>query len=73
MEHVKRARQTGYATSLEQVYVGELAIAAALKDREGRAFGAVHVAGSLGEWQLDDFERRVAPLVVAAAAAISFA
>jgi IclR family transcriptional regulator, pca regulon regulatory protein len=24
MEHVKRTRQTGYATSLEQVYAGEL-------------------------------------------------
>jgi len=72
LDHVKRAREMGYATSLEQVYVGELAVAAALKDKDGRPFGAIHVAGSLGEWQLDDFERRVAPLVVAAATAISF-
>jgi IclR family pca regulon transcriptional regulator len=72
MEQVNRARETGYATSLEQVYIGELAIAAALRDKDGRPIGAIHVAGSLGEWQLDDFERRVAPLVVAAATAISF-
>jgi DNA-binding IclR family transcriptional regulator len=62
----------GYATSLEQVYVGELAVAAALTDKQGRPIGAIHVAGSLGEWQPDEFERRVAPLVVAAATAVSF-
>lgn len=35
LDHEKRAREMGYATSLEQVYVGELAVAAALKDKDG--------------------------------------
>ena len=72
MREVNCAREMGYATSLEQVYIGEFAVAAALKGRDGRPIGAIHVAGSLGEWQPEDFERRVAPLVVAAATAVSF-
>ena len=71
LEHVARAREAGYATSLEQVYMGELALGVALTDKDGKPIGAIHVAGSLGEWQLDEFERRIAPLVVAAGRAVS--
>jgi IclR family transcriptional regulator, pca regulon regulatory protein len=71
VQDVARARDMGYATSLEQVYLGELAVAAALKDKDGKPIGAIHVAGSLGEWQLEEFERRIAPLVVAAATAVN--
>lgn len=71
LKHVKRARDVGYATSLEEMYIGELAVAAALKDKLGRPIGAIHVAGSLSEWQPEEFERRIAPLAVAAANAIN--
>lgn len=73
LELVDQAREAGYSLALEQVQIGELAIAAAVKDKQGRPIGAIHVAGSLGEWDPAEFERRIGPLVVAAATAVTSA
>ena len=36
-----------------------------------RPIGAVHIAGSLSEWSVEDFRRRFAPLAIEAARAVS--
>lgn len=71
LDHVARTRDTGYSVALEEVQIGELAVAAVLTDKQGNPIGAIHVAGSLGEWEPESFERRIAPLVVAAATAVN--
>ena len=73
MAAVEQAREAGYALALEQLHVGEVAVGVAIDDKRGRPVGAIHVAGSLGEWAPDDFARRVAPLAVAAATAVTAA
>lgn len=70
-ERVLKARQVGFAVARQQVLVGEIAVGAAVLDADRRPVAALHVAGSLGEWEPVDFVRRVAPLAVAAANAIS--
>lgn len=54
-------RRDGHALALEQVLMGEIAIAMAIPDGDRRPLGAVHIAASLAEWQPDDFRRRMAP------------
>lgn len=71
MASVEEAREAGYAIALEQVMIGELACGVAITDERGNPVAAIHVAGSLAEWSPEDFARRVAPLVVDAARAIS--
>ncbi|WP_157014582.1 IclR family transcriptional regulator [Mesorhizobium xinjiangense] len=68
---VCQARDNGYALALEQVLVGEVAIGVAILGHGGRPLGAIHVAGSLAEWEADVFCKRFAPLAVEAAGAIS--
>ena len=68
---IERARRTGYAVAVEQVLIGELAVAAAVVDGNGAPIGAVSLAASLSEWTRDKFARRFGPMVVAAAQAIS--
>lgn len=58
---IATARRDGHALALEQVLMGEVAIAMAIPDARGRPVGAVHIAGSLAEWQPEDFRRRMAP------------
>lgn len=70
MKQVEAARNAGYSVSLEQVHIGEVAVATVLTDKQGRPVAAIHVSGSLSEWEPDQFERKIAPLVVAAATAI---
>lgn len=68
---VERTRRAGYSLAVEEVLIGELAVAAAVVDAAGSPIGAVSLAGSLSEWTRDKFARRFGPMVVAAAQAIS--
>jgi IclR family pca regulon transcriptional regulator len=70
---VAQAQADGYALALEEVLLGEIALAAAVTDESGRPVGAIHLAGSLSDWTPEEFARRFAPLVVDAAHAASFA
>jgi len=70
---IAKAETDGYAIALEEVLLGEIAIAAAVTDQAGRPVGAIHVAGSLSDWTQEAFTRRFAPLVMDAAHAASFA
>ena len=70
-EKIAEARSQGYAIVWNESVVGEITVAAAVIDGEGMPIAAVHISGSLGEWQPEEFERRFAPLVVEAANALS--
>ncbi len=69
---IAQAQADGYAVALEEVLVGEIALAAAVTDEAGRPVGAIHLAASLSDWTPEEFTRRFAPLVVDAAHAASF-
>ena len=68
---VREARENAYALAAEEALIGEVAVAAAVLDRSGRPQGAIHIAGSLSEWPIEDFRRKFAPLVIEAARALS--
>ena len=70
---VRLAREAGHALALEQVLMGEIALGVAIPDADGRPVAAIHIAGSLAEWEPEEFRRRVAPLAAEAAGAISSA
>ena len=70
LECVTQARQNGYALAVEETHIGELAVGSAVLDRQGRPIAAIHVGASLSDWEPDQFERKIAPLVVAAARAV---
>lgn len=65
------ARSAGYALALEERLLGEIVLAAAITDRGGRPIGAIHIAGSLSEWQPAAFQKRMAPLAIETAKALS--
>lgn len=69
-DQIAMARQQGHALALEQVLMGEVALGVAIPGPDGRPVGAIHVAGSLSEWQAEDFRRKVAPLASEAVLAI---
>lgn len=68
---VRDARRDGYAIAVEEALIGEVVLAAAILDSPGRPVGAIHVAGSLSEWDVEAFRRAFAPLAVEAARALS--
>ncbi|WP_205602435.1 IclR family transcriptional regulator [Chelativorans alearense] len=68
---VREARENGYALALEEILQGEIAIATAILSPDGTPLGAIHIAGSLSEWDEETFCRRFAPLAGEAAGAIN--
>ena len=64
---VREARADEFAFTMEEWAMGELTVAAAVIDGANRPVAAIHVAGSVADWDAQDFRRRVAPLVVGAA------
>ena len=51
--------------------MGELALAAAVTDAALRPVAAIHVAGSLADWDSETFRNKLGPSVIEAAHAIS--
>lgn len=71
LQQVAQARAQGYAVAAEEVSLGEVTLGAAVTDTDGRPAAALHIAGSLGEWDPEAFARNFAPLLLEAARGLS--
>ncbi|OZI24935.1 IclR family transcriptional regulator [Bordetella genomosp. 7] len=70
-EKVHAARRDGYSSQEEETLLGEVVLAAAIRDHDGVPVGAIHIAGSLSDWNADVFCKRFSPLAIEAARALS--
>jgi DNA-binding IclR family transcriptional regulator len=71
MKKVADARNDGYSCAIEESLIGEVVVAAAVTHGGGQPVAAIHIAGSLSEWDEMEFRRRFAPLAIEAARALS--
>lgn len=67
---IELCRQAGHALALEQILMGEVALGVAIPGADGRPVAAIHIAGSLSEWDPEEFRRSVAPLAAEAVRSI---
>ncbi|MDN7475483.1 IclR family transcriptional regulator [Burkholderia multivorans] len=65
------ARRDGYATNQEELFIGDMSIAAPVLGNQGQPVAAVHVVAPTSRWTLDDARRRLAPAVIDCARGIS--
>jgi IclR family pca regulon transcriptional regulator len=68
---VDEARERGYAMVVGENTVGEITIAGAVVDSDGRPIAAVHIAGSSSKWDPGEYEQKFGPLVVEVSRALS--
>lgn len=68
---IAEARADGHALACEEGLLGEIVLAAAIRDRDGQPVAAIHIAASLSDWDEASFRRRMAPLAMEAARALS--
>lgn len=71
IEAVRKARSDGFALQSGEWRRGELVVASAITDHDGRPVGAMHIVGSASEWAADEFGRRMGLLVAQAAQDVS--
>lgn len=71
LDKIAETHANGYALTLNQILLGEIAAGFPVLDANGEPVAAIHVAGSLAEWTPEDFVNRNIPLALEAARAIS--
>jgi DNA-binding IclR family transcriptional regulator len=71
LAEIAKAKLRGYALCIEEMMLGEIVLASAVFDEKNVPTGAVHISGSLSEWDIESFCRKHAPLAISAARTIS--
>lgn len=71
VQRLQHCRDKGYATNCEELFLGDMGLAAPVLNVRGHVVGAVHVAPPTSRWNMADAERELGPLVMACARAIS--
>jgi PcaR/PcaU/PobR family beta-ketoadipate pathway transcriptional regulator len=71
LERLARARHDGFALADQEVYIGDISVAAAVFDYSGRPVAAVNIAVPTSRWTVAECVARLAPEAVATARAIS--
>jgi IclR family transcriptional regulator, pca regulon regulatory protein len=71
LARLEAIRRDGFALAHQEVFHGDISVAAAVVDAAGRPEGAINLASSTTRWSLTEARKTYARMVVAAAAAIS--
>lgn len=71
LERVALCRKQGYATNYEELFIGDMGIAAPVVNSQGRAVATVHLSPPTSRWTLEEAQAKLAPLVIECARAIS--
>lgn len=71
MAQIAECRRLGYAVNCEELFLGDMGVAAAVSDSRGRVLGSVHVSPPASRWTVEEARRKLGPLVIECALAIS--
>ncbi len=71
MVQLAQCQQTGYATNCEELFLGDMGIAAPVFNARGVVVGAIHLAPPTSRWNMADAQQALAPLVIECARAVS--
>ncbi|MGJ7484622.1 IclR family transcriptional regulator [Variovorax sp. LT2P21] len=70
-ELVAQAGADGYALASEESMLGEINLASAVLDHEGKPIAAIDISGSLADWTAEEFAKRFSPMLIGATRALS--
>ncbi len=70
-ERVTACRNVGYACNEEELFLGDMGIGAPIVNSRGEAVGAVHVSPPASRWTMAEAQKKLGPLVIECAWAIS--
>jgi DNA-binding IclR family transcriptional regulator len=64
VEILQQARQRGYAVNKEELFLGDMTIAAPIRNGAGRPVAAVHIVAPTSRWKPEQVEEKLAPLLL---------
>lgn len=70
LAEIEKVRRNGYAINSEELFLGDMTIAAPILNSQGQPVASVHIVAPTSRWTRDEAERRFAPAVIECARAI---
>lgn len=70
LREIEASQQRGYALNAEELFLGDMSIAAPILGSQGLPVAAVHGVVPSSRWTLEEAERKLAPAVIECARAI---
>lgn len=71
MDSVRVARQDGYCVNSQELYLGDMTLAAPVLGSRGRPVAAVHVVAPTSRWTVEEARQRLAPALLQCARTLS--
>lgn len=71
VEHLHRAARQGYAVNKEELFLGDMTLAAPIRNGRGEPVAAVHIVAPTSRWRQQDAEEKLAPLLLDCARSLS--
>ncbi|KPU90196.1 IclR family transcriptional regulator [Variovorax paradoxus] len=68
---LRQARLQGFATNAEELFLGDMTIAAPVLGSQGRPVASVHVVAPTSRWTLDEAVRKLAPTLLLCARSLT--
>ena len=71
MQVLTASRERGFASNREELFLGDMTIASPIFNSERTPVASVHVVAPTSRWSVEDAEKKLGPLVLECARAIS--
>ena len=71
LQVLETIREKGYACNVEELFLGDMTIAAPILNNQGMPVAAVHVVAPTSRWEQEEAEKRLGTLVLECARSIS--
>ncbi len=71
LQALRQARQQGFATNAEELFLGDMTIAAPVLGSQGRPVASVHVVAPTSRWTIDEAVRKLAPTLLLCARSLT--
>jgi DNA-binding IclR family transcriptional regulator len=71
LDLLAEASRRGYAVNNEELFLGDMTLAAPILNGSGRPVAAVHIVAPTSRWNLQDAQERLAPALLACARSLN--
>jgi IclR family transcriptional regulator, pca regulon regulatory protein len=71
LDALRQARLQGFATNAEELFLGDMTIAAPVLGSQGRPVASVHVVAPTSRWTIDEAVRKLAPTLLLCARSLT--
>jgi DNA-binding IclR family transcriptional regulator len=71
LARIADCRRVGFATNVEELFLGDMGVGAPVRNSRGQVLGAIHLAPPSSRWSAEEMRQKLGPMVIDCARAVS--